>query len=295
MRRQLPAPTPAGSSNRPRFGQARNAGRCAAQDTPSLSERQRIFAAALLDPALPVPDGLVGPDALPGTKRFGVYRNNVVVGLIESLRAAFPVVCRLVGDEFFTAMARAYVVFEPPSTPVMLAYGATFPDFVATFEPALSVPYLPDVARLERAWGEAYHAAEATPFDPARLGPIDPARLLLVRFTLHPSLRIVRSAWPIVEIWSMNIDGGMPAAVDIGRGGEHALIMRPAAEVEVRAVSAGAAAWMLGLQAGASVIDATARAIDEEPGFDLARALCDLSAIDAIVGWSASEETAPMP
>ncbi|WP_042298343.1 HvfC/BufC N-terminal domain-containing protein, partial [Paraburkholderia bannensis] len=102
----------------------------------------------MLDPTLAVPEGLVGPDALPSARRFGVYRNSVVRGLVEALRAAFPVVCRLVGDEFFTAMAHAYAVFEPPQTPVMLAYGATFPDFIATFEPALSVPYLSDVARL---------------------------------------------------------------------------------------------------------------------------------------------------
>lgn len=290
-----PAPSPARWLHRSRPGQARNANRCTVRDEPSLHARQGSFAAALLDPTLPVPDGVVGPDTLPSARRFGVYRNNVVVGLIEALRAAFPAVCRLVGDEFFTAMARAYVAFEPPSTPVMLAYGATFPDFIATFEPARSVPYLADVARLERAWSEAYHAAEAIPVEPAQLGAIDSARLPEVRLVLHPSLRIVRSTWPIVEIWSMNIDGGVPAAVDIQRGGENAVVIRPAAEVEVRTVTAGAAAFIFGLQTGVSVVEAAARAIAEEPAFDLACAFCDLLAIDAIVGWNASEETAPMP
>ncbi len=126
-----------------------------------LAERQRGFAAALLDPGLPMPDGLVGPDGEPGPKRFAVYRNNVVAGLTETLKDAFPAVHRIVGTDFFRAMARAYVLVEPPRSPIMLDYGAGFPDFIRQFDPAAGLPYLADVARIERAWTEAYHAPEA--------------------------------------------------------------------------------------------------------------------------------------
>ena len=117
-----------------------------------LAERQRGFAAAILDPARPMPDGLVGPDGEPGPKRFAVYRNNVVVGLTETLKDAFPAVHRIVGADFFRAMARAYVMVEPPRSPILLDYGAGFPDFIRQFEPAAVLPYLADVARIERAW-----------------------------------------------------------------------------------------------------------------------------------------------
>ena len=243
---------------------------------------------------MPIPEGVVGPDRAPGTRRFNVYRNNVVVGLVEALKASFPAVCRIVGDEFFTAMARAYVALEPPATPIMLEYGATFPDFIETFEPAMCVPYLADIARLERAWVEAYHAAEADPVDPALLVSIDPERLSQLCFRLHPSLRVVRSSYPVVRIWLMNVDGGTPTAVDILHGGEDAIIIRPATEVSLRPAAAGAATFILGLQAAASVSDATARAIDENPAFDLAGVLRDLFAIDAIVGWNVSEEAVPI-
>jgi hypothetical protein len=251
-----------------------------------LRERQRNFAAALLDPNMPVPHGLVGPDREFSEKRFNVYRNNVVVGLVETLEAAFPAVRRIVGDEFFAAMARVYVALEPPRSPIMLDYGEAFPDFIGTFEPARSVPYLPDVARLERAWVEAYHAAEAPPADAALLATIDSRSLPRIGFTLHPSVRVVRSTFPAVQIWLMNIDGGMPTAVDIFSGGENALVVRPVAEVEVRRVPAGAATFILGLAAGASVAEAAMLAFDEIPDFDLAGALRDLFAINAIVEWN---------
>jgi hypothetical protein len=260
-----------------------------------LCERQRHFAAALLDPGMPVPAGLIGPDRAPSLQRFNVYRNNVVTGLIEALKSTFPAVCRIVGEEFFIAMARTYVALEPPATPVMLEYGATFPAFIAAFEPALSVPYLPDVARLERAWAEAYHAAEARPIDPASLVSMDSESLSRVCFELHPSVRVVQPAYPVVQIWSMNIDGGVPAAIDILGGGEDAIVIRPVADVEVRTVAAGAATFILSLAAGAPVAEAAARALDNSPAFDLAAVLRDLLANDALVGWSLREEAEPTP
>src|SRR5260370_20243834 len=161
-----------------------------------LAERQRDFAAALLDAALPMPIGLVAPDGEPSPKRFAVYRNNVVVGLTEALKDAFSVVHRIVGAEFFQAMARAYVVIEPPTSPILLDYGAGFPDFIGEFEPAATLPYLADVARIERAWTEAYHAPEAAPLDPGTFRAIEPDRLPEIRLLLHPSVRVVRSQFP---------------------------------------------------------------------------------------------------
>jgi hypothetical protein len=260
-----------------------------------LWERQRQFAAALLDPDVPVPPGLVGPDHQPDTRRFNVYRNKVVVGLIEALKASFPAVLRIVGDAFFTAMAHIYVAQEPPKTPVMLDYGATFADFVQAFEPAGGLPYLADVARIERAWVEAYHAAEVPRADLALLCALDSQRLAQMRLTLHPSVRVVRSSFPVVQIWLMNGEGGVPAPVDIFRGGEHALVMRPDAEVEVRRVTAGAATFVQGLMAGASMAEATRLALDDDPAFDLAPALAELFAVHAIVAWHAPEDAASMP
>jgi hypothetical protein len=74
---------------------------------PSLAERQRAFAAALLDPALPTPVGIVGPGGEPSSRWFAIYRNNVVVGLTQTLKDAYPAVHRIVGADFFQAMARA--------------------------------------------------------------------------------------------------------------------------------------------------------------------------------------------
>src|SRR5690349_7765390 len=140
---------PHGPSSRPRRRAPRRSwlGSTGGRRAVQLSaERQRSFAASLLDRGRPVPSGLTGPDGAPSEKRFSVYRNNVVVGLIDALKANFPAATRIVGEEFFRTMARAFVTRHPPVSPILLDYGAEFPDFVTGFEQAATLPYLADVA-----------------------------------------------------------------------------------------------------------------------------------------------------
>ena len=140
-----------------------------------LAALQADFAAALRDRSPDaVPDGFSDAAA----RRFRVYRNNARVALIEALAAAYPAVSRLVGEPFFHRMAGVYAAAEPSRERTLNLYGETFADFVAGFAPARELPYLADVARLERAVLEARHAADAPALDPAAATALGPrARL----------------------------------------------------------------------------------------------------------------------
>lgn len=248
---------------------------------PRLSEVQAGFAAALLDPAAPVPAGIVGPGRRPAPRRFAVYRNNVTSALVNAVAGAFPAVKRIVGDEFFRAMARDYVLGGPPTSPVLLDYGATFPDFIARFAPAASLPYLPDVARIERRWFEAYHAEEADPLPPAALSGLGEAELPGLTFTMHPSLRLVGSRWPALTIWRMNVSDAPMTPVDFTVA-EDALIVRPGAEVEVRIVPPGGAAFVTALAGGETLLAAAETAQAADARFDLAGNIAGLFAAGAL-------------
>lgn len=258
-----------------------------------LAERQREFAASVLDPALPMPNGLVGPDGEPDPKRFAVYRNNVVVSLIEALADAFPAVHRIVGADFFRAMARAYVMVQPPCSPIMLGYGAGFPDFIRSFEPAAGLPYLEDVARIERAWTEAYHAPEASPIDPSAFSTVAPDQLPAMQLELHPSLRLVRSRFPALTIWQMNVGNGVPVPVDLAAGGEDALIVRPVADVEVRLIPKGSLEFIRALADGRSVLAALEEALAANSRFNLSANLSDLMRAGAITSYNLAPEASP--
>lgn len=250
-----------------------------------LGERQQGFAAALLDSEADIPPGLVGPDGVPSARRFAVYRNNVVVGLCESLQITFPAVCRIVGEEFFLAMARAYVVTDPPRSAMLLEYGGGFPDFVERFPPAAGLPYLADVARIESAWKESFHSADAAPLPGAALAAIPEDRVAALRLTLHPSLRLVTSQYPALTIWRMNVDGGEPKPVDLASGGQDCLIVRPAAQVMVHSVPAGGTTFVRMLGEGASLGEAANAALAASEDFDLSGNLAGLLSAGAFSGY----------
>jgi len=86
-----------------------------------------------------------------------------MAGLGKALKSRFPVVEKIVGEEFFAAMTRVFVKAQPPRSPLLATYGDDFPDFIATFEPARGLPYLADVARLEATRTRSYHAATSRP------------------------------------------------------------------------------------------------------------------------------------
>ena len=240
-----------------------------------MPDYQHAFADALLDPAKPVPAGLIRPDGLPAGRRFDIYRNNVVVALIEALGEAFPVVKALVGEEFFEAMAGIYVRAHPPSSPRMMFYGEGFAAFLESFEPVEGLAYLPDAARLEYARRLAYHAADDPAADPSALAGLDAAALMEARLALQAACRIVRSAHPIHAIWRFNATEDkspvQPAAEDV-------LVSRPGDAVLVQLLPPGGAAFLLALEAGEPLGLAAERAAAEAPDFDLVASLAGMFA-----------------
>lgn len=260
---------------------------------PHLAERLSGFAAALLDARRPIPIGLIDPEGQLDPRRFAVYRNNVMVGLIDALRAYYPVVDRIVGGEFFNAMARDYVVLRPPVSPVLLNYGDGFADFIAAFEPAQSLLYLADVARIERAWTEAYHAREGRALMAAEFAQVKASHAAHATLTVHPSLRLVRSRYPVLTVWRMNSGADLLAPVDFETGGEDALVLRPDADVEVRAMPLGGAAFLHALMDGKTLTEAAQSALYENAQFDLAGNLAALIEAGAFIGCSALEQYEP--
>lgn len=240
---------------------------------------QGDFAAALLDPGHAVPKGLIGPGGTPAGRRFAVYRNNVAVSLTEALRTAFPVVKKLVGDEFFNAMAGIYLRAHPPSSPLMMFYGKEMPGFLEAFEPVRHLGYLPDIARLELALRACYHAADAAPIDPGDLARISPGELLDLRMTLAPALGCVASQWPIHAIWKQNMEEGPRPEMRA----ETLLLTRPDLDPVLRVISPEQSRFISALGHG----ECLGSAMDQAGGtFDLSATLGLLLTDAAIVGLS---------
>ena len=205
------------------------------------------FATAVLNPGLPVPGNLVDGRGRPAGKRFDVYRNNVASGLTRVLEAGFPVVRKLVGEPFFAAMAAEFLRAHPPQSRMMMLYGRQFPRFLATFPPVAHLGYLPDVAGVELALRQSYHAADSQGIGAEHLVAVDPRDYCRVRLSLAPAVFVLHSAWPILSVWRANTDADAPAPV---MRAEDLVILRPGYDPQPHLLPPGGAAFLMALQAG---------------------------------------------
>jgi Putative DNA-binding domain len=226
------------------------------------------FAAGLLNPTQATPSVVVGPRGKAAVKRYNVYRNNVTVSLINALAAVFPVVERITGTEFFRAMARFHIRESPPRSPLLLEYGRDFPPFIERYTQAQDMPWLADTARVERAWLDAYHAAQADPLAAIHLASVPTDHLSELSFVVHPTTRIVRSNYAALTIFAANRKASPVGKINAAKP-EDALITRPKLEVEVRHLPEGGATFLTALIGGDTLGHAAAAALEAAPKFNI--------------------------
>lgn len=251
----------------------------------SLRELQLNWSRAVLTDAAAIITPALVEAALPAARRLNVYRNHYLESLRAALACEFPVVLALVGEDFFALLAREYVRDRPPRAGSLRGYGGGFADWLAASPRIHALPYLSDVARLEWARQEAYHAAEHPPLDRARLAAVAPEDVEDLVFTLHPSCRLLRSGYPLLRIWQAAQPGCDGEPVSLDEGGGAVLVARPGERVFMSPLSAGAQRLLAGCEAGERFGDACAGALAAEPGFDLNRALQQFVVEGVIAGF----------
>ncbi|WP_341704319.1 DNA-binding domain-containing protein [Ferrovibrio sp.] len=234
----------------------------------ALLDRQREFAAALTGSLYTIAERVIG-DAIPAEGRVQVYANHFRVSLLETLAATFPVTRALVGEAFFAQTARAFLIFEPPRSPVLAQYGGGFPTFLAALPDLGGHNYLPDVAAFEWALNVAWHAEDAVLLRPEDLA--DPDTVGQAAFRLHPAAQRLSTPFPITKIWQVHQPDAEPVDhIVLADGGERLLIWRQDTEVCWRQLTTGEDQFLAHLAAGDPLGDAAMRATEAETGFDFA-------------------------
>jgi hypothetical protein len=251
----------------------------------SLPEIQRMFAHAVFDDAATDLMSEIAGEA--AQRRIAVYRRTVFANLRGALQGVYPVLLRLVGLEFFASAATAFIKAVPSRSGDLHRFGMEFPSFLTDFPPARSLPYLPDVARLEWTVHEAFHAADAQSFPFAELARLDPADYGQLRLLLHPACRLMRSQFPVHHIWQVNQPQWTgDHTVSLDEGAVNVLVSRAGFEVQVCPLGNGDYALLGTLLAGRTVMEAIGAALSIEPGVDVAAILRRAVENNAIAGFS---------
>lgn len=241
---------------------------------PALRELQAAFDAAVFEPASEAALlACIDEDAQTGRRRLAAYRNSIYGNLIAALASTYPVVGRIVGGAFFRSAVRAYVDSHPSRSGDLNEYGEQFAGFLAGYPGIAELPYLPDVARLEWLVQGVYYGAEAPATDLARLAEVSPERWGELRFDLHPARARIDSKWPLDAIWRVNhAEYAGDMSVDFSRS-SRLLVLRRDGLVHVETVDAGEAVLIDALGEGETLGEATGRAVEAVPDFDLGAAL----------------------
>jgi hypothetical protein len=261
---------------------------------PSLLEVQRAMlrGIALADEDAAVP--MVIGDAIGAVDRIAIYRNTAIGTSVKALRLSHPAVHRLVGADFFEAAAQRFLEQQWPRAALLDEFGAEFSAFLQAFEPAGSLPYLGDVARLEWVVHRALHAIDAPTLDLPRLAHAVQAQGGRVRLVAHPSLNLVHLDSPADAIWRavLEEDDAALAAIDpaptplwvmVQRAASGGVAIRRLQELEWRFV----AALCVGVSVEAA-LDSTEGRVLEQPAD---RLLAELLATGCFVDFSVEFES----
>jgi hypothetical protein len=226
------------------------------------------FAAAVLNPKSDLPDSVKGN--VP--RRFAVYRNNVMVGLIGAMETNFPAVHRLLGEEYFRGLARQFVLANPPQNPLMFQYGGVFPEYLNAQADLAVYPYLADVAKLECLMRQAHHAEDAQVLKPEALAALAPDELSEVVFKPHAALQLLASDFAVVSITRANRTGGSSQVAQPLQS-ECAMVTRPQYDVVITVVTKSQLVFLQSLSEGKPLAEAADAAIERDAEFDLSVAL----------------------
>lgn len=232
---------------------------------PSLAELQTAFAAAVLGESNEIARTVRG-SGLDPVQRVQVYRNAVRVRLKDALADIYPVLRRLVGDACFDGVASEFLRQYPPRVGYLHPFGARMAELCARLPVLADLPYLPDVARLEWAWQQAFHAAGAPGLPAQAFAAVPLEQQHAIRLSLQAGASLLGSAYPIGRIFELNQpDYQGDDTVSLDRGGESLLIIRRGFDVRVEPLSAGEYALLAALAASAPLGDALLAAVGAQP------------------------------
>lgn len=222
----------------------------------ALAELQRRFHAALMAGADCEIEAQIREDGLAPNRRLQIYRNTARLLLIEALKANFPATSRIVDEGFFGFAASEFIPRHPPRQPRLAEYGAELAEFLAGFAPAATLPWLPDLARLEWAMLECQEAEQAPALTTADLERTPAESIPRIRFVRHPACRLLASPWPVDRIRSFALTEGEASPPGLEGDAVRLLVRRSEEGVVLRRLPEAGFALLDRLLAGVSLAEA---------------------------------------
>ena len=147
-------------------------------------------------------------NSMTADERIAVYLSNTTYTLLRTLQQIYPLCCRILGEDYFKQVARAYIKRYPSRHSDLNCYGEHLPDLlvelIETHDELSDFAYLPDLAKMESYLHMAYNTADDPFFDFKTFEKTVEQGGEEIYFLLSDSLALLESVYPLLEIWELN-------------------------------------------------------------------------------------------
>ncbi|MEM7679572.1 MAG: DNA-binding domain-containing protein [Pseudomonadota bacterium] len=243
----------------------------------SLRNTQELFKDTMLSQPVAVENpaqelhNMFAEGKIPLSDRLKVYRNNIVGGITDNVKTAFPILNALVGEAFLELMIRSYLLEYPPENGCLNTYGEDLPDYIDHFEAAKAMPYLSDIARFEAAQNNAYYAPDDSAMSAQDLGEIPTDALEGTLLKLRSSAHLIYSRFPLLKIkgFCEKQNRAEDENLDITSGKTYVLIIRPELDTKIIELPADEWTFLKFLQDGQPLGQAVEKTLEKHPNFDI--------------------------
>ena len=144
-----------------------------------------------------------GDERLSAFERVDIYANAYFYRLLECLGEDFPATLAVLGEDNFAALVRGYLLEHRPTEPSIAYAGLYLADFLNDHSFTKRWPFIADLARLERAVLEVFHAADTPVLALETLYAVPSEEWPAVKLRAHPAVEIVHSEWLIADLLDM--------------------------------------------------------------------------------------------
>jgi hypothetical protein len=248
---------------------------------PSLAEIQDALARSILgadvSPARPYASVPAGVDL---DARLSAYTDGYPARILESLREVFPATAKILGESSFQALVGRYRHHVPAGWCNLGRIGERLATHLRTDPLTNELPFLPDLAQLEWAVIECFHAEQVEPFDVSQCGEWGMDDWARARIVFQPGTTIVSSEWPIRALRAARDLERTEIDVDLIDRPEHVWIHRRGLDVSTRCVDTTEAGALVRLLAGATLGEVMAELTSANAGPEAVVAL--------FAGWASA-------
>jgi len=150
-----------------------------------------------------------GDQRLSAIERVNIYADAYFYRLLDCLYEEFPATFAVVGSDNFAALVRDYLLACPPTEPSIFYAGRYLDSFLRNHPLAKRWPFISELARLERAILDVFHAADTSTLSDEAMRAIPSEQWPAIKFETHPAVEILRNEWRVADVL---------CAVESGRG-----------------------------------------------------------------------------